>query len=76
MSETNLITEDDILELAKDDRILNTVIRLGRQRNFTWEETMMIAVKYLVQRNHDIEDKFIEYMNKTVSPPSIFIKKY
>lgn len=69
-----LPTREDIERLAKNDKILYTALRVGENQKLKWEDTIMLAVKCLVKRNHETQKTFIEYVEK-LGTPSFFVKK-
>lgn len=47
-------TVEDIVELALHNPLLFRVIKAGKDRKLSWEETMMWAVKVLVEKNEEL----------------------
>ena len=59
-----MVTEDDILELAKDNPALDAAIRVGRAGGLIWEDTMLLAVKVLTERDAILTERVITLLQK------------
>jgi hypothetical protein len=63
-----LPTKEDIELLQKEDSVLNSVIRTGEAEGWEWEQTMMLAVKLLVERVDILTEGGLAMMQKYGMP--------
>ena len=59
-----MVTDDDILELSKDNPTLNAAIRTGEANGLSWKYTMMLAVKVLTERDRILTERIITLLQK------------
>lgn len=63
-----LPTREDIELLQQEDSILNSIIRTGEAEGWEWEQTMMLAVKLLVERVDILTEGGLAMMQKYGMP--------
>ena len=64
----SLPTKEDIELLQREDSVLNSVIRTGEAEGWDWEQTMMLAVKLLVERVDILTEGGLAMMQKHGMP--------
>lgn len=63
-----LPTKEDIYLLQQEDSVLNSVIITGEAEGWDWEQTMMLAVKLLVERVDILTEGGLDMMHKYGMP--------
>lgn len=62
------VTRHHIIFLADDDVILQNCLHYWRRGDITWEQAMMMAVKFLCEQNKGYRNKLVEWMNHNPAP--------
>ena len=64
-------TREEIERLAYNNIILYAAMQAKESEGLSWTETLQFAVKYLIEKNNELQDSMIKMAELSTRPPII-----